>query len=70
MSNSGKVYLIGAGPGDPELITVSGMRLLESADVVVHDRLIDRKLIARSRPDAEIIDVATDIEAESPSTPS
>lgn len=57
MSNSGKVYLIGAGPGDPELITVSGMRLLESADVVVHDRLIDRKLIARSRPDAEIIDV-------------
>ena len=57
MKNDGKVYLIGAGPGAPELITVAGMRLLESADVVVHDRLIDRKLIARSRPDAEIIDV-------------
>lgn len=53
----GVVYLVGAGPGDPELITVRGWRLLQGADVVVHDRLIGRELLDEVRSDTEIIDV-------------
>ncbi|MCH8878294.1 MAG: uroporphyrinogen-III C-methyltransferase [Planctomycetes bacterium] len=54
---SGMVYLIGAGPGDPELITVRGLKMLRAADVVVHDRLIAHELLAEARRDAEVIDV-------------
>jgi len=50
------VYLIGAGPGDPELITVRGARLLASADVVVHDRLA-APLLGLVRHGSELIDV-------------
>ena len=53
---TGRVYLVGAGPGDPGLITVKGLRCLESADVVVHDRLVDERLVARASRDAEVID--------------
>src|SRR5579884_1157132 len=53
-SNScGKVYLIGAGPGDPELITVKGLRYLRTADVVLYDRLISMDLLDEARADAE-----------------
>ncbi len=54
---SGMVTLVGAGPGDPELITVRGKRLLSQADVVVIDRLVPRSLLAACRPDARIVDV-------------
>ena len=55
--NDGKVFLVGAGPGDPSLITVRGLRCVESADVLVYDRLVDRRVLERAAPDAELIDV-------------
>ena len=57
MSNAGIVYIVGAGPGDPDLITVKGLRCLRQADVVLHDRLVDTRLLDEVRPDAIIIDV-------------
>ncbi|MGQ0538937.1 MAG: siroheme synthase CysG [Gemmatimonadaceae bacterium] len=53
----GVVYLVGAGPGDPGLITRRGMMLLRSADVVVHDRLVQRSLLRAARHDALLLDV-------------
>jgi uroporphyrin-III C-methyltransferase len=57
MKTIGEVYLVGAGPGDLELITVKGMRLIGEADVIVHDSLIGMKLLDSARPDVELIDV-------------
>jgi len=53
----GSVYLVGAGPGDPELITVRGMKLLQQADTVIHDRLIPAEVLDYCRENAKIIDV-------------
>jgi uroporphyrin-III C-methyltransferase len=53
----GKVYLIGAGPGDPELLTVKALRILTSADVVLHDALVDEGILALVRPHALLVDV-------------
>ena len=55
--NKSKVYLIGAGPGDVELITVKGRRLLESADVVMYDALICPEILSYARKNAELIPV-------------
>lgn len=54
--NQGKVYLVGAGPGDPGLITVKGLDLIRRADVIIYDRLIPHELLTHARPDAEQID--------------
>ena len=51
------VYLIGAGPGDPGLITVRGLKCLEAANVVLFDHLVHPRLLRHARPDAERIDV-------------
>ena len=55
MSGTGRVWLVGAGPGDPELITRKGARVLGEADVVVHDRLVDARILDLARPGAERI---------------
>jgi uroporphyrinogen III methyltransferase/synthase len=50
----GRVHLVGAGPGDPELITLRGMRVLSAADAVVHDFMVHPDLLAQARKDAQI----------------
>jgi uroporphyrinogen III methyltransferase/synthase len=51
----GIVYLVGAGPGDPGLMTARSLELIVAADVIVHDRLIPSEALAVARPDAEIL---------------
>jgi uroporphyrin-III C-methyltransferase len=51
------VFLVGAGPGDPELITVKAARLIAQADVIVHDRLADDSIIQLAAPGVDLIDV-------------
>ena len=55
--NIGKIFLVGAGPGDPELISVKGLKCLNIADVVLHDRLIDLSILKNAKSSAEIINV-------------
>lgn len=54
---SGKVYLVGAGPGDPELLTLKAERLLAAAKVVLHDALVSDGVLALISPAAEVINV-------------
>jgi uroporphyrin-III C-methyltransferase len=54
----GAVWLVGAGPGDPELLTIKAARLLAAADVVVHDGLVSAAILALARPRAKKISVA------------
>ena len=54
---SGRVVLVGAGPGDPDLITVAGLKALRDADVIVTDRLVPGLLLDEAREDAKIIPV-------------
>ncbi len=54
---TGSVVLVGGGPGDPDLITVGGLRALEEADVVLYDRLAPLPCLARTKPGAVLIDV-------------
>src|SRR2546425_5069630 len=49
------VYLVGAGPGDPGLITVAGRQRLKEADVIVYDRLVNEALLKEARPEAELL---------------
>ncbi len=55
--SQGKVYLVGAGPGDPELLTVKALKLLQKADVVLFDSLVSREIRSQIRKDAKLVDV-------------
>jgi uroporphyrin-III C-methyltransferase len=57
----GTVYIVGAGPGNPDLITVRGLTCLRESDVVLHDRLIDLHLLEEAKPAAEIISVGKEL---------
>lgn len=54
---TGRVALVGAGPGDPALLTLAGLRRLQEADVILHDRLVQEDVLSLARRDAERIDV-------------
>jgi len=54
-TKAGKAYLVGAGPGRADLITVRGLKLLKQAEVVMYDRLIPQELLQEARPEAEMI---------------
>lgn len=55
MTNKGKVYIMGAGPGDLELLTLKGKRAVEEADCIVYDRLINPRILNFAKKDAEMI---------------
>ncbi|MGG1633090.1 uroporphyrinogen-III C-methyltransferase [Paenibacillus sp. NRS-1760] len=55
INTNGIVYIVGAGPGDPELITVKAMRRIQIADLILYDRLVNKELLDYAGPDAELI---------------
>ncbi|EGQ25230.1 multifunctional enzyme siroheme synthase CysG [Sporosarcina newyorkensis 2681] len=52
---SGSVYIVGAGPGDPKLLTIRGLECIQQADVILYDRLVNIELLQHAKADAELI---------------
>lgn len=55
MNVSGIVYIVGAGPGDPKLLTIRGLECIQQADVILYDRLVNAELLNHAKADAELI---------------
>jgi uroporphyrin-III C-methyltransferase len=55
MNKKGKVYLVGAGPGDLDLMTVKGLRLIQEADVIYYDSLMNKEILNQAKPTCELI---------------
>ena len=55
---SGTIFLVGAGPGSPDLLTLRAARLISAARLIVHDGLVDREILELARPDARLVSVA------------
>ncbi len=58
MTQTGTIFLVGAGPGDPDLLTLRAARLIEQAQVIVHDGLVSRDILNLAKPHARLISVA------------
>ncbi|MXO84722.1 uroporphyrinogen-III C-methyltransferase [Altererythrobacter aurantiacus] len=58
MAKSGTIYLVGAGPGDPDLLTLRAARLIEHAEIIVHDGLVDRRILDMAPRGARLVSVA------------
>lgn len=58
MAKTGTIYLVGAGPGDPDLLTLRAARLIERAGLIVHDGLVDRAILALAQPSTQMVSVA------------
>ena len=56
----GKVFLVGAGPGDPQLLTKDAERVIRKADVILYDKLVDKRVLELASPRAELVDVGKD----------
>lgn len=56
-STEGKVFLVGAGPGDPDLLTVKAVRLIQSAEVILHDDLVPRPILELAAASADVVNV-------------
>ena len=54
-TSPGRAWLVGAGPGDPDLLTLRGLRILQTADVILHDRLVPAEILALGRRDADLV---------------
>lgn len=67
MKSRGKVFIVGGGPGDPELVTVKGLKAVREADVILYDRLAPRGLLKEAKPGAILVDVGKKPGGEGPS---
>ena len=58
----GKVYLVGAGPGDPDLITVKGMKAIQASDVILYDRLVNKEILDFAKPHTQSSSIVVKIQ--------